>query len=499
VILGIDQGTTGATVLVMDRRGRLRGSAYAELPQHFPKPGWVEHDPKEMTTILRGVVRRALRAAGVRPGRLEAVGLTNQRETAVLWDRETGRPVHRAIVWQDRRTAPLCDALRRRGLEPRFARATGLRLDPYFSGTKVRWLLDNVPGLARRARAGEIAFGTVDSWVLHGLTGGAVHATDPTNASRTLLYDIRARRWDPSLCRTLGVPTAVLPEVRPSSGFFGETAKGSGLPAGIPILGVAGDQQASLVGHGCLSEGQAKVTYGTGCFLLLHTGSRFVRSRHGLLTTLAYAGGDEPGYALEGSVFMAGAAVQWLRDGLRAIREAREVEAIARSLPDSGGVHVVPAFAGLGAPYWDAGARGAVLGLTRGSTVAHVVRATVESIALQAAEVALAMEKDSGVRLRSIRVDGGASKNDWLMQLQADLLGVSVVRPRTVASTAQGAAFLAGAARGLWHPREIPSLLGRPERSFEPRMPARERARRLEEWRAAVARVRSAPARRARR
>jgi glycerol kinase len=423
------------------------------------------------------------------------VGLTNQRETVVLWDRETGRPVHRAIVWQDRRTQPLCEALRRRGLEPLFRRRTGLRLDPYFSGTKVRWLLDHVRGLARRAQAGEIAVGTVDSWVLHAMTGGAVHATDPTNASRTLLYDVRRRAWDPGLCRTLGVPTATLPEVRPSSGFFGETAKGTGFPAGVPVLGVAGDQQASMVGHGCLEEGQAKVTYGTGCFLLLHTGSRFVASRHGLLTTLVYAGADAPGYALEGSVFVAGAAVQWLRDGLRAIRKAPEVEAIARSVPDTGGVHVVPAFAGLGAPYWDPGARGAILGLTRGSTVAHVVRATVESIALQAAEVVLAMEKDAGVRLRSIRVDGGAAKNDDLMQLQADLLGVPVVRPRSVASTAQGAALLAGAARGFWRPEEIPSLLGRPERTFEPRMRPKERARRLEEWRAAVARVRTTASR----
>jgi glycerol kinase len=491
VILGIDQGTTGATVLVLDRRARLRGRAYAELPQHYPRPGWVEHDPVEMLAILRSVVRRALRNAGARPGAVRAVGITNQRETTILWDRETGRPIHRAIVWQDRRTAPLCEEMRRAGLEPRFRRRTGLLLDPYFSGTKVRWLLDHVRGLERRALSGEIAFGTVDAWVLWHLTGGKVHATDPTNASRTLLYDIRARRWSPALCAALGVPTAVLPEVRPSAGSFGETGAGGPLPRGVPILGVAGDQQASLVGHGCVAAGEAKATYGTGAFLLLHTGPRFVASRHGLLTTLAYGGRDEPSYALEGSVFIAGAAVQWLRDGLRAIRDASETEVIAKSVPDSGGVHVVPAFTGLGAPYWDSAARGAILGLTRGSTVSHVVRATLESIAFQTCEVAAAMESDARIPLRRLRVDGGAAGNDWLMQLQSDLLGVPVVRPRLVESTAQGAAFLAGIALGWWSPRGLASLLGKPARVFRPKMRRGERRQRLAAWREAVARVRT--------
>jgi glycerol kinase len=493
VILGIDQGTTGVTVLVVDRRGRVRGRAYGEVPQHYPRPGWVEHGPEEMLAILGRTVRRALRAAAVRGRAVSAVGLTNQRETTVLWDRRTGRSVHPAIVWQDRRTAPLCEELRRAGWEPRFRRRTGLVLDPYFSGTKIRWLLDHVKGLARRARKGEVAFGTVDSWILWHLTGGAVHATDPTNASRTLLYDIRARRFAPALCAVLDVPTSMLPEVRPSSGSFGETARGGPLPPGIPILGVAGDQQASLVGHGCLRAGEAKATYGTGCFLLLHTGQKGVTSRHGLLTTLAWGGGEEPAYALEGSVFVAGAAVQWLRDGLRVVRHAADTEAIARSVPDSGGVHVVPAFAGLGAPYWDPGARGAVLGITRGTTVAHVVRATVESIALQACEVVEAMQDDSGVAFRSLRVDGGAAQNDWLMQLQADLLGVEVVRPGHVEATAQGAAFLAGTALGWWEPQRLRDLLGKPDRTFRPTMRRGERRARLAAWRQAVSRVRTTP------
>jgi glycerol kinase len=491
VILGIDQGTTGATVLVLDRRARLRGRAYAELPQHYPRPGWVEHDGVEMLAILDRVVRAAIRNAGIRPRSVAAVGITNQRETTILWDRDTGKPVHRAIVWQDRRTAPMCEALRRRGLEKEIRRRTGLLLDPYFSGTKIRWLLDSVRGLEGRAKRGEIAFGTVDTWILRHLTGGKVHATDPTNASRTLLYDVRAKRWSPRLCSVLGVPPALLPEVRPSSGSFGEVAGRGPLPAGVPILGIAGDQQASLVGHGCVAKGEAKATYGTGAFLLLHTGTKFVASRNGLLTTLAYGGADEPAFALEGSVFIAGAAVQWLRDGLRLIRSASETESIAKSVPDSGGVHVVPAFAGLGAPYWDSAARGAVLGLTRGSTSAHVVRATLESIAFQTTEVVEAMQADAKTALGSLRVDGGATKNDWLMQLQADLLGVPVVRPRLVESTAQGAAFLAGIALGWWKPERLASLLGRPDRTFRPRMRRGERRDRLAGWRAAVERVRT--------
>ena len=360
MILAIDQGTTGTTVLILNRRGRVVSQAYAELPQHYPHPGWVEHRPDDILEITDRVIRRALRDGRVSPRAVEAIGITNQRETTVLWDRRTGRPIANAIVWQCRRTAPLCDRLKQQGHELEFRSKTGLVLDAYFSGTKIRWLLDHVPGARTRATRGTLAFGTIDSWLIWHLTGGRHHATDVTNASRTLLYNIRTGRWDRSLLRLLGVPAPLMPDVRPSAGPFGVTGGKGPLPAGIPIAGVAGDQQASMVGHGCLAPGTAKNTYGTGCFLLLNTGSRFVESRHGLLTTLAYGGGDRPVYALEGSVFIAGAAIQWLRDGLRLIRQASETEAIARTVKTTGGVYVVPAFVGLGAPYWDMGARGAI-------------------------------------------------------------------------------------------------------------------------------------------
>ena len=491
VILAIDQGTTGTTVLVMDRRARMIASAYAELSQHYPRPGWVEHRPQEILQVTRAVIRRALAGARVRPARVQAIGITNQRETTIVWDRRTGRPIAPAIVWQCRRTAPLCERLRRQGAEPTVRRKTGLLLDAYFSGTKIRWLLDHVPGARRQAERGFLAFGTVDSWLIWHLTGGAVHATDCTNASRTLLYNIRTLQWDPALLRLLGVPASLLPRVVPSSGPIGVTAGAGPLPSGIPIAGVAGDQQASMVGHGCLSPGTAKNTYGTGCFLLLHTGSRLVPSRHGLITTLVYRGGARPAYALEGSVFIAGAAIQWLRDALRLIRRASETEAIARAVPDTGGVYVVPAFVGLGAPYWDMGARGAVVGLTRGSTREVLVRATLESLAYQTRDVVEAMARDSGLRLGALRVDGGAAQNDWLMQFQADLLGIPVLRPASVANTGRGAALLAGIGIGWWTPRDAERLAGRPERTFYPRMRPSERARRYAGWQEAVARVRS--------
>ena len=491
MLLAIDQGTTGTTVLIMDRRGRVVSQAYAEIPQYFPNPGWVEHDPERILAITRRVIERAVAHARIRPTHLSAIGITNQRETTVLWDRRTGRSVARAIVWQCRRTAQLCEQLKQQGREPLIRRKTGLVLDAYFSGTKIRWLLDHVRGLSARARRGDIAFGTIDSWLLWHLTGGQVHATDHTNASRTLLYNIRTRRWDPRLGRLLGVPASLLPVVKPSSGLFGTTRRVGSLPAGLPIMGIAGDQQASMVGHGCLQPGTAKNTYGTGCFLLLNTGRRCVISRHGLVTTLVYSGSDVPSYALEGSVFIAGAAIQWLRDGLRVIRRAAQTEAIARSVRDTDGVYVVPAFVGLGAPYWDMQARGAILGLTRGTTREAIVRATLESLAYQTADVVEAMQQDSGVQFKRLHVDGGAAHNNWLMQFQADVLGMDVVRPTSVANTARGAAVLAGIGLGWWRPDRLSRLTGAPDRVFRPRMKPAERDRRYCGWRDAVARVRS--------
>ena len=491
MILAIDQGTTGTTALVLDRRARVVSRAYAELPQHYPRPGWVEHDPDEILQVTMRVVRRAVARVGART--IQAIGITNQRETTILWDRRTGRPLAKAIVWQCRRTAPRCEQLKRRGYEPTFRSKTGLVLDAYFSGTKIRWLLDHVPGARRRAQRGELAFGTVDSWLLWHLTGGTVHATDFTNASRTLLYNIRTRRWDPTLLDVLGIPSPLLPEVRPSSGAFGLTRGTGPLPAGIPIAGVAGDQQASMVGHGCLSPGTAKNTYGTGCFLLLNTGRRFIPSRHGLITTLAYGGGASPVYALEGSVFIAGAAIQWLRDALRLIRRADDTAAIARGVRETGGVYVVPAFVGLGAPYWDMDARGAIVGLTRGSSRDVIVRATLESLAYQTRDVLESMERDSRMRLRELRVDGGAARNDWLMQFQADILGIRVVRPALVANTGKGAGLLAGMGLGWWTPRDIVRFVGRPERIFTPRLPEPMRQHLYRGWQDAVARVRTTP------
>ncbi len=491
MILSIDQGTTGTTALIIDRRGRVISHAYAELPQHYPHPGWVEHDPHEILRVTYAVMRHALKAGRIPAARILAVGITNQRETTILWDRRTGRPAANAIVWQCRRTAPLCDRLKASGHGRAFRRKTGLVLDAYFSGTKIRWLLDHVPGVRRRAQQGALAFGTVDSWLIWNLTGGKTHATDFTNASRTLLYNIRTHRWDHALLQVMGVPASLLPEVRPPSGSFGVTKGKSPLPDGIPILGVAGDQQASMVGHGCLAPGAAKNTYGTGCFLLLHTGSRLVESRHGLLTTLVYGGSRKPAYALEGSVFIAGAAIQWLRDELKLIHAAADTEAIARRLKDTGGVYVVPAFVGLGAPYWDMQARGAVIGLTRGSNREIVVRATLESLAYQTRDVVEAMAQDSRIRLRRLQVDGGAARNDWLMQFQADILGIPVVRPAMIANTGKGVALLAGMGLGWWTPQDLSRLVGQPERVFTPRMSAAERARRYEGWQEAVARVRT--------
>jgi glycerol kinase len=490
-VLAIDQGTTGSTALVFDDAGAIRGRAYAEITQHYPEPGWVAHDPEEIWRKSREVMAGALAAAGVADGELKAIGITNQRETTVVWDRKTGEPLHPAIVWQSRQTAPLCEALKRDGHEPAFRQRTGLVIDAYFSGTKIRWLLDHVPDGQARAEAGGLAFGTVDSWLLWKLTGGSVHATDPTNASRTLVYNIHEHRWDPVLLDILRVPAALLPEVKPSAGVFGTTVPHAGLPAGVPVAGIAGDQQAALYGQGCWEPGMVKNTYGTGCFVMMNTGGTDVISPGGLLTTIACDSRGGVAYALEGSIFVAGAAIQWLRDDLGLIGQAAETEAIARSVPDTRGVVVVPAFAGLGAPYWDMNARGAVLGLTRGAGRAHLVRATLESLAYQSRDVVDVMNRDSGIPIQELRVDGGAAANDFLMQFQADILGVPVERPALVETTAAGAAYLAGLGAEVWKDPEQLRKLRSVERTFRPSMDPARRESLYDTWRSAVARVRS--------
>ena len=467
-VLALDQGTTSSRAIVFDARGAVRGSAQQEFRQIFPQPGWVEHDPTEIWATQSGVMHEAIAKAGIDAREIAALGITNQRETTLLWERATGRPLANAIVWQDRRTAPTCDALRAAGHEATFARKTGLVLDAYFSGTKLKWLLDHVPHARERATRGELAFGTVDSWLVWNLTQGRVHATDASNASRTLLFDIHRRDWDDELCALLDVPRAVLPALVPSSGVCGTTSIDG---VAVPIAGIAGDQQAALFGQACHSPGLAKNTYGTGCFLLMNTGPEAVASSNRMLTTVAWTRDGRTDYALEGSVFIGGAVVQWLRDGLAIIRTAHEVEALAASVPDNGGVFLVPAFAGLGAPHWDAYARGAVLGLTRGATGAHLARAALESIALQSRDVLVAMQKDAGITLAGLRVDGGAAANDLLMQIQADLLGVPVVRPRVLETTALGAAYLAGLAVGYWKDSAEVAANWQVDRTFEPAMP----------------------------
>ena len=483
VVLALDQGTTGSTALVLDARGRVIGRGYAELPQHFPEPGWVEHEPEEIWSSTLLAARHALRKSKAPARSIAAIGITNQRETAVLWERSGSRPRGRAIVWQDRRTAERCEALKRRGLEPRIRSLTGLRLDPYFSATKLEWMLRHGAGAA--ARRGRLAAGTVDSWLLWKLTDGSVHATDPTNASRTLLYDIGRGRWDESLLRLFGVPASLLPQVLPSSGIFGQTRRVPGLPDGIPIAGIAGDQQAALFGQGCVREGQSKNTYGTGCFLLLHTGRRRRASRAGLLTTVACGPRGEIAYALEGSVFVAGAAIQWLRDGLRVLAAAAESEPLARSVKDSGGVVFVPALVGLGAPYWRPDVRGAILGLTRGTTRAHLARAALESLAFQTRDLCDAMARDAGRRIAVLRVDGGAVSNDFLMQTQADLLGIPVERPAVIETTALGAGLLAGLGVGMWTPAEV-AQARRIEKVFHPRKSRAWREKEYERWKGAI-------------
>ncbi|MFB6260336.1 MAG: glycerol kinase GlpK [Thiohalorhabdaceae bacterium] len=491
-ILAIDQGTTGSTALAFGRDGGVRGRAYAELPQSYPHPGWVEHNPEAIWQTSLSVMTAALADAGLRPEDLAAIGITNQRETTIVWDRATGEPVHPAIVWQSRQTAELCDRLRADGWEPFFRERTGLLLDAYFSGTKVRWILDRYPEARQRAEKGELLFGTVDSWLLWRLTGGSVHATEPTNASRTLLFNIHQRRWDPELLDVLGIPEAMLPEVRSSSGRFGKTDAIEGLAPGIPVAGMAGDQQAALYAQQCWRPGEAKNTYGTGSFVLMNMGDEHPISENGLLTTLCCDAYGGPAYALEGAIFVTGASVQWLRDGLGIIETAAETETLARELVDNDGVYLVPAFAGLGAPYWDMAARGTLVGMTRGTGRAHLARAALEAMAYQTRDVVEAMNRDSPTPITELRVDGGGANNDWLMQFQADQLGVAVERPRQVETTAAGSAFLAGFAEGFWSdPAELRQTRER-DRLFQPAMGAAERDRLYAGWQDAVGRSRSA-------
>ena len=467
-VLALDQGTTSSRAIVFDHAGQIQSIAQKEFRQIFPQPGWVEHDPNEIWSTQLGVAAEAITQAGLSGRDIAAIGITNQRETTVVWDRRTGQPVYHAIVWQDRRTAGLCDELRAAGHEVLFQRKTGLVLDAYLAGTKLRWILDNVPDARRRAEAGELAFGTIDSWLLWKLSGGTLHVTDATNASRTLLFDIAQQAWDDELLACMRVPRAMLPEVRDSSDVYGNTDL---LGAGrIPIAGMAGDQHAALLGQACTQRGMVKNTYGTGCFMLMNTGDTPIPSRNRLITTTAWRIAGRSSYALEGSIFIAGAVVQWLRDGLGIIRSASEVEALAASVPDNGGVYLVPAFVGLGAPHWDPYARGSIHGITRGSTAGHLARAALESIAYQVSDLVAAMQADSRLTLGELRVDGGATANNALMQFQADLLGVPVLRPTVTETTALGAAYLAGLAVDYWSGLDEIAAQWQIERVFEPAM-----------------------------
>lgn len=490
VVLALDQGTTSSRAILFDAQGEVLARAQRELTQHFPQPGWVEHDPEEIWSTQLAVAQDVLHRLGLSARQVAAIGITNQRETTLLWDRATGQPLAPAIVWQDRRTASACDALREAGHEATVLAKTGLLLDAYFSATKLAWLLDHTPGARARAERGELAFGTVDSWLLWRLSGARVHATDPSNASRTLLFNIHTQAWDDDLLALFRIPRALLPEVRPSSGDFG-LCDPALLGAAIPIAGVAGDQQAATFGQACFHQGMAKNTYGTGCFMLMNAGQRPPTSRHRLLSTVGWSLGQQPPvYCLEGAVFMAGATVQWLRDGLQIIHSSAEVEALAASVQDSGDVYLVPAFAGLGAPHWDGHARAALLGMTRGTKRAHIARAALDAIALQSAEVFDAMSADAGLPLTELRVDGGASANNLLMQLQANALGVPVVRPRITETTALGAAYLAGLAVGLWLDERAIAALWQVDRVFEPACNADQRQAQRARWAQAVERSR---------
>ncbi|MDO8525075.1 MAG: glycerol kinase GlpK [Candidatus Omnitrophota bacterium] len=487
-ILAIDQGTTGSRAVVYDKSGRPAASAYQEFPQAFPRPGWVEHDPRDLWNSVNNSVQRVL--SKVPRGSIAAIGIANQRETTVMWDARTGRPVHNAIVWQCRRTAERCDELKkeRGGLEF-FRKRTGLPIDAYFSATKIEWMLDNVPGLRSRAAKGQICFGTTDSWILWKLTGGRAHATDYTNASRTMCFNIERLEWDREILKKLNIPEAILPEVKKSSGIFGYTARIGRLPANIPISGIAGDQQAALFGQVCLAPGTIKNTYGTGCFVLLNAGIRRPVSKHGLITTLGCGANGEPVYVLEGAIFVSGAAIQWLRDGLKILKRASQSGIMAGSVADNAGVYFVPALAGLGAPYWDQDARGAIYGITRGTRASHIVRAALEAMCYRTKDVVDAMRKDSGLKITSLKVDGGAVANNFLCQFQADILGINVIRPKVTEMTSLGAAYLAGLSTGYWKGAARIERCRAIDTVFRPKMPAKTASKLYAGWRRAVERT----------
>lgn len=487
-ILAFDQGTTSSRAILFDKDANMVSVAQKEFTQIFPKPGWVEHLPEEIWTSQIEVAREAVAKANIQPSQIAAIGITNQRETAIIWDKETGKPIYNAIVWQDRRTAGYCDELKSRGLSEYIHENTGLVIDAYFSGTKINWILNNVEGARKKAHEGKLCFGTVDSWLIWNLTGGKIHATDYSNASRTLIYNIKKLEWDKKLLQEFDIPSSILPEVLPSSGEFGVTHEDVFFDLQIPIMGVAGDQQSALFGQACFEPGMAKNTYGTGCFMLMNTGTERVNSKNGLLTTIAWGVDGKVEYALEGSVFIAGAAIQWLRDGLKLIDSAPDSEFFAMKVEDTGGVFVVPAFAGLGAPYWDMYARGGIFGLTRGTKKEHLIRATLESLAFQTFDLLEVMEKDSGIKLKTLRVDGGACANNLLMQFQADILDVKVERPKVIETTALGAAYLAGIGIGLYK-KELLSQNGSINACFESKMKAEKRNKLLKGWKKAVERT----------
>lgn len=488
-VLALDQGTTSSRAIVFDETSSIVAVAQKEFTQIYPKPGWVEHNPEEIWSTQIGVAAEAIAQAGIEAREIAAIGITNQRETTVVWDKATGKPVYNAIVWQCRRTAPICDEIKGKGLAELFGKKTGLVVDAYFSGTKVKWILDNVPGVREKAENGELLFGTIDTWLIWKLTAGKVHVTDYSNASRTLLYNIRELKWDDEILSELSIPASLLPVVRSSSEVYGYTDSAVFLGAAVPISGVAGDQQAALFGQTCFMPGMAKNTYGTGCFMLMNTGDQLFESQNGLLTTIAWGLDGKVEYALEGSIFIAGAAIQWLRDGLRVIETAPDSEYFATKVTDTGGVYLVPAFVGLGAPYWDMKARGAILGLTRGTTKEHLIRATLESLAYQTKDVLGAMEADSGIKLQALKVDGGAVMNNLLMQFQADILGVPVDRPKVTETTALGAAYLAGLAVGVWQSKEELIKNWQLDARFESEMSGDLRSKLYQGWQKAVKRA----------
>ncbi|EZP78188.1 glycerol kinase [Parageobacillus genomosp. 1] len=485
-ILSLDQGTTSSRAILFNQKGEIVHIAQQEFTQYFPKPGWVEHNANEIWGSILAVIASVLSEASVKPEQVAAIGITNQRETTVVWDKHTGLPVYNAIVWQSRQTADICEQLKQQGYDDLFRKKTGLLIDPYFSGTKVKWILDNVEGAREKAEKGDLLFGTIDTWLIWKLSGGRAHVTDYSNASRTLLFNIHTLQWDEEILTILGIPKSMLPEVRPSSEVYAKTIPYHFFGVEVPIAGAAGDQQAALFGQACFAEGMAKNTYGTGCFMLMNTGEKAVQSQHGLLTTIAWGIDGKVEYALEGSIFVAGSAIQWLRDGLRMIKQAADSEAYAEKVDSTDGVYVVPAFVGLGTPYWDSDVRGAVFGLTRGTTKEHFIRATLESLAYQTKDVLTAMEADSGIALKTLRVDGGAVKNNFLMQFQSDMLGVPVERPVINETTALGAAYLAGLAVGYWKDRNEIAAQWQLERRFEPQMAEEKREALYAGWKKAV-------------